>query len=100
MSTFTTRARSFTFAALLAISGAAAAETTVLRLSDLFPAAYPFGAAHYLSSRGRCDAHRRKVEVQVFPRTCDRACAMLRGRLQGTVRYVPGGSAYTAGRFR
>ncbi len=68
MSTFTTRARSFTFAALLAISGAAAAETTVLRLSDLFPAAYPFGSS-LPSSRGRCDAHRRKVEVQVFPRT-------------------------------
>ncbi|MCD6672014.1 MAG: TRAP transporter substrate-binding protein [Burkholderiaceae bacterium] len=100
MSIFTTRARSFAFAALLAMSGAAAAETTVLRLSDLFPASYPFGQ---LTTQFAQDVKARtggKVEVQVFPSgTLTTPAQCFEGVLQGLSDMCQAVLAYTPGRF-
>jgi len=92
--------RSFAFAALLATGSTLAAETTVLRFSDLFPAAYPFGK---LSTEFAQEINMRtsgKVEVQVFPSgTLTAPAQCFEGVLQGLSDMCQAVLAYTPGRF-
>lgn len=85
--------------ALLA-AGAAGAQTTVLRFSDLFPAAYPFGQ---LSAQFAKDVKARtggKVDVQVFPSgTLTPPAQCFEGVLQGLSDICQAVLAYTPGRF-
>ncbi len=85
--------------ALLA-AGAAGAQTTVLRFSDLFPAAYPFGQ---LSAQFAADVKARsggKVEIQVFPSgTLTAPPQCFEGVLQGLSDMCQAVLAYTPGRF-
>lgn len=92
--------RALNFSALLAIGGAACAETTVLRLSDLFPATYPFGqltAKFAQDVKSRTDG---KVEIQIFPSgTLTAPAQCFEGVLQGLSDMCQAVLAYTPGRF-
>ncbi len=85
--------------ALLAAT-TAGAQTTVLRFSDLFPTAYPFGQ---LSAQFAKDVKERtggKVEIQVFPSgTLTPPAQCFEGVLQGLSDICQAVLAYTPGRF-
>ncbi|TFZ00590.1 TRAP transporter substrate-binding protein [Ramlibacter henchirensis] len=99
MKALKTLGRALAAAAFLA-AASAGAQTTVLRFSDLFPAAYPFGA---LSAQFAKDVKERtggKVEVQVFPSgTLTPPPQCYEGVLQGLSDICQAVLAYTPGRF-
>ncbi|TFY98613.1 TRAP transporter substrate-binding protein [Ramlibacter rhizophilus] len=94
------RLRGLLAACAFLAAGTAAAQTTVLRFSDLFPAAYPFGQ---LSAQFAKDVKERsggKVEVQVFPSgTLTPPPQCYEGVLQGLSDMCQAVLAYTPGRF-
>src|SRR5687768_17045677 len=99
MKALKTLGRALTAATFLAAAGAGA-QTTVLRFSDLFPAAYPFGA---LSAQFAKDVKERtggKVDIQVFPSgTLTPPPQCYEGVLQGLSDMCQAVLAYTPGRF-
>jgi len=92
--------RALSFSALLVLCNTTLAETTVLRLSDLFPNAYPFGqltAKFAQDVKSRTDG---KVEIQIFPSgTLTAPGQCFEGVLQGLSDMCQAVLAYTPGRF-
>lgn len=88
------------FAASCLATSAACADTTTLRLSDLFPATYPFGELTTEFAKALESGTQNQLEVQVFPSgTLTKPDQCFEGVVQGLSDMCQAVLAYTPGRF-